>query len=87
MHYDGGQTFLKGVLSSLSSLTFTKFHLIKTEQKDSPFMQAADLLGFFELIKFKSYKGTLTKSEKNFFGEKRKIKKDYLKALSNKILK
>lgn len=49
-------------------------------------MQVADLFSYFELIKYKIQKAGLSKYEIKFFGETRKIKKDYLKQLEEKCI-
>lgn len=81
-HYDGGQAFLKGIFASLSSSVLSTAHYIDTQQKDHPFMQAADLLSYMELVWFHACNGQLTESEIKFFGLKRKIKKDYIRHLN-----
>ena len=86
LHYDGGQQMLRGVLISAFRAKGIPAIMQKTFQSDDPFMQIADLLGELELLSYKAKMGTLTKSERLFFGEWGKIKKDYIKQLNNKRL-
>ena len=84
VRYDGGQTFLSGALTASVKIIFSNGVYITTKQKDSPFMQLADMLGFMELIWHRACNGTLTKSDELFFGKKRKIYKDYIKFLESR---
>ncbi|MCQ2793263.1 MAG: DUF3800 domain-containing protein [Bacilli bacterium] len=84
VHYDGGQAFLSGVLSASIKFVFKNGSYLPTKQKDSPFMQAADMLGFMELIWYRACNGTLTRSDELFFGKKRKIYKDYIKFIETR---
>lgn len=84
VHYDGGQAFLSGALTASVKIIFSHGMYITTKQKDSPFMQLADMLGFMELIWHRACNGTLTKSDELFFGKKRKIYKDYIKFLESR---
>lgn len=86
LHYDGGQQMLRGVLISAFRAKGIPAVMEKTLQSDDPFMQIADLLGELELLTYKAKAGTLTKSERAFFGEGGKIKKDYIKQLESKRL-
>ena len=87
VHYDNGQSFLKGVLLSSFRALSKNITIIKTSQQENPFMQVADLFSYFELIKYKIQKACLGKYEISFFGMSKKIKKDYLKQLEDKFLK
>lgn len=86
VHYDNGQDFLKGVLLSSFMMVSKNVTIVKTLQQENAFMQVADLFSYFELIKYKICKAGLSKYEVSFFGESRKIKKDYLKQLVDKFL-
>lgn len=86
LHYDGGQQMLRGVLIAAFRAKGIPAIMEKTFQTDDPFMQIADLLGELELLRYKAKSGTLTKSERAFFGQWGKIKKDYIKQLKNKRL-
>lgn len=86
LHYDGGQQMLRGVLIGAFRAKGIPAVMEKTVQSDDPFMQIADLLGELELLTYKAKAGTLTKSERAFFGEWGKIKKDYVKQLRSKHL-
>ena len=84
VHYDNGQGFLKGILLTAFRMFFKHTVIVKTLQQENAFMQIADLYSYFELIKYKIQKAGLSKYEIDFFGEARKIKKDYLKQLDDK---
>ena len=86
LHYDNGQPFLMGVVLGAFRAKLLKARFEKTLQSEHPFMQVADLVGEMELIRYHCKLNCLTKSEIAFFGEKRKIKKDYLKPLDRKAL-
>ena len=84
VHYDNGQDFLKGALLVAFRIISKNVAMVKTLQQENAFMQVADLFSYFELIKYKIQKAGLSKYEIDFFGESRKIKKDYLKQLEKK---
>ena len=86
VHYDNGQDFLKGVLLTAFRVISKSVVFVKTLQQENAFMQVADLFSYLELIKYKIGKACLGKYEISFFGESRKIKKDYLKQLAGKII-
>lgn len=86
VHYDNGQDFLKGALLTAFRMLSKNVVIVKTLQQESAFMQVADLFSYFELIKYKIQKAGLSKYEIKFFGEARKIKKDYLKQLEEKYM-
>ena len=86
VHYDNGQSFIKNVLDESFSLLPNNILIVKTLQQENPFMQVADLYCYLELIKYKITRGLLSKHETNFFGQSRKIKKNYLKQLEDKFI-
>ncbi len=86
LHYDNGQPFLTGIILGAFRSESLNARYEKTIQSEHPFMQVADLLGEMELIRYHCELNLLTKSEISFFGEKRKIKKDYLKPLDRKTI-
>ena len=86
VHYDNGQDFLKGVLLTAFRTISKNVVFVKTLQQENAFMQVADLFSYLELIKYKISKACLGKYEIAFFGESRKIKKDYLKQLAGKFI-
>ena len=87
LHYDHGQHLLSGVLLSSFKSKFRNTKLINTPQTGEPFMQAADLFAYFELLKYKIENYHLSKSEIAFFGHGKKIKRDYFSLLDCKYLK
>ena len=86
LHYDYGQPFLIGIILGAFRSKSLNARYEKTLQSAHPFMQVADLLGEMELVRHHCEMDLLTKSEISFFGEKRKIKKDYLKPLDRKTI-
>lgn len=86
VHYDNGQDFLKGALLTVFRMFSKNVVIVKTLQQENVYMQVADLFSYFELIKYKIQKAGLSKHEIKFFGETRKIKKDYLKQLEEKYI-
>ena len=86
VHYDNGQDFLKGALLTAFRMFSKNVVIVKTLQQENVYMQVADLFSYFELIKYKIQKAGLSKYEIKFFGETRKIKKDYLKQLEEKYI-
>ena len=86
VHYDNGQDFLKGALLTALRMFSKNVVIVKTLQQENVYMQVADLFSYFELIKYKIQKAGLSKHEIKFFGETRKIKKDYLKQLEEKYI-
>lgn len=86
VHYDNGQDFLKGALLTAFRMFSKNVVTVKTLQQDNAYMQVADLFSYFELIKYKIQKAGLSKYEIKFFGETRKIKKDYLKQIEEKFI-
>ena len=86
VHYDNGQSFLKGTILTAFRMLSKNVVIVKTLQQENAFMQVADMFSYFELIKYKIQKAGLSKYEVDFFGESRKIKKDYLKQLNEKYL-
>ena len=86
LHYDCGQPFLtKALLSAFKEMSLPAVFAL-TKQREHPFMQVADLIGEMELLRHHCWQNQLTKSEIAFFGEKRKIKKQYLNALDRKYI-
>ena len=86
LHYDHGQPFLIGIILAAFRSKSLNARYERTLQSEHPFMQVADLLGEMELLRHHCDLNLLTKSEIAFFGEKRKIKKDYLKPLEGKYI-
>ena len=86
VHYDDGQPFLKEALVKAFGNISNKTSFIKTLQQENSFMQVADLFSYFALLKFKIEKACLSKHEIHFFGNSKKIRKDYLKQLEDKII-
>lgn len=83
VYYDNGQTELTKILVSVFSTLFTHVEYRKVKPADYKLFQVADLVCTLELL---DEKMALSHSELDFFGNKRDLKKNYLKALRNKQL-
>ena len=86
LHYDNGQGILSDIIFTTFGLRCQNVVFTKTLQEDSPYMQVADLFSYFELIKYKIDANNLSKSEIAFFGNTRKIRKNYFEQLKNKFI-
>lgn len=86
IYYDNGQTQLRGLILGIFSANFLKFNLILAKQNEHPFMQLADICSTLLLLDFKTKEGNLTKSEIEFFGGRRNLKKVYLSSFRKKML-
>ena len=83
VYYDNGQTELTKILVSVFSTLFTHVEYRKVKPADYKLFQVADLVCTLELLDAKT---ALSRSELEFFGNKRDLKKNYLKSLRQKQL-
>lgn len=81
VYYDNGQVELTKILASVFSTMLSNVEFRKVIPADYRLFQVADLLCTFELIRLKSGRNMLSKSEAAFFGNTRDMKKNYLKHL------
>lgn len=86
IYYDNGQTQLRSLILGIFSANFLNFNLILAKQNEHPFMQLADVCSTLLLLDFKVREGNLTKSENEFFGGRRNLKKVYLSSFKKKML-
>lgn len=84
IYYDNGQTELSRLLSHAFSTFLSNIEFRKVIPAEYKLFQAADLLCTMELIRLKAESGSLSNSEKIFFGSLRNLKKNYLNPLSRK---
>ena len=84
IYYDNGQVEVSKILSSVFNALLPNPIFRKVMPTDYKFFQVADLLCSMELIKLKIENNMFSKSEKNFFGSMRDLKKNYLKPISKK---
>ena len=86
IYYDNGQSQLRSLLLGIFSANFLNFDMILAKQGEHPFMQLADLVASLTLLEYKIKEGNLSKSENEFFGGRRSLKKVYLSGLKIKAL-
>ena len=84
IYYDNGQVEVSKILSSVFNALLPNPIFRKVMPTDYKLFQVADLLCSMELIKLKIENNMFSKSEKNFFGSMRDLKKNYLKPISKK---
>ncbi len=84
IYYDNGQIELTKILTSVFNALFSNVEFRKVQPKDYILFQAADLICTLELVAKKFEENTPSKWEKEFFGSKRRFKKDYLKSILEK---
>ena len=88
IYYDNGQIPVTRILSSVFSIYLSNVQF-KKAVKPSKYrlFQIADMICSMELLRLKSDKHLLSKSELRFFGEPRVIRRKYLKAIETKKMK
>ena len=86
LYYDQGQRELSRILFSVFSTlpTMVEFRTIKPS--DYKLFQVADLICSLSLLELKASEGRLSKSEKDFVGNRRELKKNYLSKIEKKML-
>lgn len=84
IYYDNGQVEVSKILSSVFNALLPNPIFRKVMPKDYKLFQAADLLCSLELVRLKLENNLLSKSELNFFGNVRDLKKNYLKPFCKK---
>ncbi len=84
LYYDNGQVELGKLLATVFSILLPQTEIRKVTPVNYRLFQVADLICTFELIYLKSEHHILSKSEENFFGSMRDMKKSYLKPMLKK---
>ncbi len=84
IYYDNGQVEVGKILSSVFNSLLPNPIFRKVMPREYKLFQIADLLCTMELVKLKLENNLLSKSEMNFFGNTRDLKKNYLKPLAQK---
>ena len=84
IYYDNGQVEVSKILSSVFNALLPNPIFRKVMPSEYKLFQAADLLCTLELVKLKLENNIFSNSEKNFFGNIRDLKKNYLKPLGKK---
>ena len=86
IYYDNGQIELTKILTSVFHLLYTHIDFRKVKPIDYKLFQIADLICTLELLAEKAENHSFSNSEKNFFGNVRDFKKNYLKPIRQKRL-
>lgn len=84
VYYDNGQVELNKLLASVFAVMLPQVEFRKVLPADYRLFQVADLFCTMELVKLKYEQNILSKTEKEFFGAMRDLKKNYLKPISEK---
>lgn len=84
LYYDNGQVELGKLLATVFSILLPQTEIRKVTPVNYRLFQVADLICTFELISLKSEHHILSKSEENFFGSMRDMKKNYSKPMLKK---
>ncbi|MBQ8924207.1 MAG: DUF3800 domain-containing protein [Lachnospiraceae bacterium] len=84
IYYDNGQVEVSIILSSVFNLLLPNPVFRKVMPKDYKLFQVADLLCSMKLVELKMDNNLFSKSESIFFGNKRDLKKNYLKYIKKK---
>ena len=84
IYYDNGQVEISKLLASVFNALLSNPIFRKVMPSDYKLFQAADFICTMELIKLKLENNFFSNSERNFFGNQRDLKQNYLKALKRK---
>ena len=84
IYYDNGQVEVSKILSSVFNALLPNPIFRKVMPSDYKLFQAADFLCTMTLVQLKLENNLFSKSEMNFFGTIRDLKRNYLKALAKK---
>ena len=84
VYYDNGQIELTKILSSVFYALLTNVEFRKVMPEDYKLFQVADLFCTMELVRLKLENGIFSRSEEIFFGNRRDLRRNYLKALQQK---
>ena len=84
IYYDNGQVEVSRLLSSVFNALLPNPIFRKVMPTDYKLFQVADFICTMELVSLKLENSLFSKSEMNFFGNKRDLKQNYLKALKKK---
>lgn len=82
VYYDNGQVEVSKIISSTFNALLQNVEFRKVLPSDYKLFQVADMLCTFELLNHKIEKGTMSKSDKYFFGNEKCLKKNYLSKIS-----
>lgn len=80
-YYDGGQKEITTTINSVLNVLL-EVEVKRVRPSDYRLFQAADMVCTLELLAAKAADGPLSKSEREFFGGARNLKKNYLRPLA-----
>lgn len=86
LYYDQGQRELSKILFSIFSTLPTTVEFRTIMPSDYKLFQVADLICSLTLLELKATEGRLSKSEREFVGTRRELKKNYLNKIEKKML-
>lgn len=81
VYYDGGQKEITTIINSVLNVLL-EVEVKRVRPSDYRLFQAADMICTLDLLAAKAAEGTLSKSEREFFGGVRDLRKNYLKPLA-----
>ena len=81
VYYDGGQKEITTIIHSVLNVLL-EVEVKRVRPSDYRLFQAADMVCTLELLAVKADEGRLSRSEREFFGGMRALKKNYLKPLA-----
>ena len=84
IYYDNGQVEVSRLLSSVFNALLPSPIFRKVMPSDYKLFQVADFICTMELVSIKLESRLFSKSEMTFFGNRRDLKQNYLKALKKK---
>lgn len=84
VYYDNGQVEVTKILSSVFGVLLPGAEFRRVMPKDYKLFQVADLLCSMELVRIKLANKQFSKSEQEFFGRVKDLKKNYLQRLKQK---
>ena len=84
IYYDNGQVEVSKLLSSVFHTLLDNVEFRRVKPQDYRLFQAADFVATMKLLQIKTEKNELSNAEEYFFGNKKVIRKKYLKILEDK---
>ena len=85
IYYDNGQVEVSKLLSSVFHTLLDNVEFRRVKPQDYRLFQAADFVATMKLLQIKTEKNELSNAEEYFFGNKKVIRKKYLKVLEDKL--
>ena len=84
IYYDNGQTEVNKILSSVFNSLLENVEFRRVLPSDYRLFQVADLICTLKLAKLKDNAEGLSRSEKAFFGDSKRLRKEYIKQIERK---